>query len=313
MKKKKINTFKLGVFVISGLFLFILGIYYLGKTKNLFQSTLTVYAQFKDIKGLQLGNNIRFLGIDVGTVNDISILNDSTVSVEMEIDKDITKFLHKDALVEIKNEGVMGSKIVTIHSGKVGAKTIEENDVLQSFDAVSVDDVLDEVENITTLAGTFLKNFSDIAAKLNKGSGTLGKLINNDDIYESINEMSCHLAKTTKQAEVIIHKVNEGDNDIAALLNNNSLTSQLSSTLANFDSTSKNLKSASDQIVRIAYNINNGEGLVHKLIYDSLFTNKVDSTINNVNSGIGAVIGSAESIEESWIVNLFSGKNESKR
>ena len=87
MNKENSNRIRLGIFVISGLVLLIVGLYFIGSNKNLFGSTLKLETSFREISGLQTGNNVRYSGINVGTINKIEIINDTTIRVEMVIDE----------------------------------------------------------------------------------------------------------------------------------------------------------------------------------------------------------------------------------
>src|SRR5665647_1911593 len=80
---------RLGMFVAGGLALFVLAIFIIGKQKNLFNPVYKLTTTFYNVSGLQVGNNIRFSGIIVGTVNNIVIINDSTVKVDMLIKKEV--------------------------------------------------------------------------------------------------------------------------------------------------------------------------------------------------------------------------------
>ena len=84
---------RLGLFVAGGIALFVIAIFFIGKQKNLFDDVFKISANFNNVSGLQIGNNVRFAGITVGTVDNIRILNDSTVKVDMLIKKDVWKFV----------------------------------------------------------------------------------------------------------------------------------------------------------------------------------------------------------------------------
>ncbi|MEI8086486.1 MAG: MlaD family protein, partial [Paludibacter sp.] len=75
--------FRLGLFVAGGLTLFVLAIFIIGKQKQLFNPVFRLTSTFNNVSGLQIGNNVRFSGITVGTVDNIQIINDSSVRVNM--------------------------------------------------------------------------------------------------------------------------------------------------------------------------------------------------------------------------------------
>ena len=73
MSKQVVNNTKLGLFVLAGLAFLVFSLYMIGRNRNLFSSTFTVHAQFYNVDGLTPGNNVRFSGIDVGTVSKVVI------------------------------------------------------------------------------------------------------------------------------------------------------------------------------------------------------------------------------------------------
>ncbi|MBC7884124.1 MAG: MCE family protein, partial [Saprospiraceae bacterium] len=103
--------FRLGLFIAGGLLLFVLVIFIIGKQKHLFNPVFKLTSYFHNVSGLQVGNNIRFLGINVGTVDNISIINDSMVKVDMIVKTDVKPFIKKDSEVSIGSEGIIGDRI----------------------------------------------------------------------------------------------------------------------------------------------------------------------------------------------------------
>ena len=63
----------------------ILALYLMGSRKDLFSRSMTVSADFTEVGGLREGNNVRYAGINVGIVDAIEILNDTTVRVHLAI------------------------------------------------------------------------------------------------------------------------------------------------------------------------------------------------------------------------------------
>src|SRR3970282_381078 len=97
MNKESGFQWKLGMFVIIGLVLFVSTIYFVGKQKNLFGSTFNLKSNFKSVSGLEIGNNVRFAGINIGTVSDIQLKTDSSVVVVFLIKDEVRKFIKTDA------------------------------------------------------------------------------------------------------------------------------------------------------------------------------------------------------------------------
>src|SRR5215469_10175752 len=101
MKTSAGQKIKIGFFTLTGLALLIAGIFLIGNRKGLFTNTFHVHGLFKNVNGLQVGNNARFAGINVGVVEDIVIMNDTTVKVVLTLDESVHKFVKKDARLSI--------------------------------------------------------------------------------------------------------------------------------------------------------------------------------------------------------------------
>ena len=91
MKATSGQKIKTGIFTIIGLFLLVGAVFLIGKTKNMFGNTFHIYGTFKNVGGLQAGNNVRFVGINVGTVTDIQIISDTLAKVDMIIEEKTVK------------------------------------------------------------------------------------------------------------------------------------------------------------------------------------------------------------------------------
>src|SRR5882762_3478897 len=87
MPKERNYKWKLGLFAVVTLIVAIGGIYYIGKEKNKFGSVFRLNAYFSSVSGLKLGSNVRLGGIDIGTVDDIALVTDTSVQVQMVLHK----------------------------------------------------------------------------------------------------------------------------------------------------------------------------------------------------------------------------------
>jgi phospholipid/cholesterol/gamma-HCH transport system substrate-binding protein len=203
MKTTSSQRIKIGLFTALGLVVLICAIFFIGNQKSLFSSTIRLNGVFKNVNGLQVGNNVRFAGINVGVVNDIIILNDTSVKVVLTINDDVKKFIKKDSKMNIGSDGLMGDKLVVILPG--GANTsnmINDNDQISAVNPVDVDKIIGKLTKIADNAGTLIDNLSQIMAKVNSGKGSLGRLLNND-------KMAREMESTVTQAKNTIQNVHK--------------------------------------------------------------------------------------------------------
>jgi phospholipid/cholesterol/gamma-HCH transport system substrate-binding protein len=188
MEKTTGNKVKLGVFVSVTVILFIAGIYFIGQRQQLFSSTFHISGIFNDISGLQVGNNVRFSGINVGIVEDIQQVTDSTVQVDMLIVERTRKFIKKNAKAIISSDGLMGSKIVLIIPGTTGEQALADNDRIETFRPASIDDILMKVKVTADNAALITGDLSAIVLNIREGKGTIGKLLMDSVLAENVDK-----------------------------------------------------------------------------------------------------------------------------
>jgi len=189
---------RLGLFVAGGLTLFVLAVFIIGKQKNLFNPVFKLNTTFYNISGLQVGNNIRFSGINVGTVDDINILNDSTVKVVMLIRKEVQKFIKSDCKAAIGSEGLIGSKLIIITQGSYDAPIASEGQQIESNEPVEMDAIMSSLKVTSDNAAIISFQLAEIMIKVNSGNGTLGRLIEDSTIAENLNQTIVNLKKSSK-------------------------------------------------------------------------------------------------------------------
>ena len=189
---------RLGMFVVGGLVLFVLAIFIIGKQKNLFNPVFKLTSTFYNVSGLQVGNNIRFSGINVGTVDNIKIVNDSTVRVDMLIRKEVHQFIKTDCEVAIGSEGLIGDRLLIITQGSADAKLAKEGQELASTEPVETDAIMASLEVSAANAEIITYELAEIMMKINGGKGTLGRLIQDSTIAENLNQTIENLKTSSK-------------------------------------------------------------------------------------------------------------------
>src|SRR6187549_2101591 len=180
MKTETGFAWKLGMFVSIGLVLFVATIYFVGKQKNLFGSTFHLKAKFKTVSGLKEGNNVRFSGINIGTVNSIELITDTSVMVDLLIKKNVQKFIKIDATASIGSDGLMGDKVLTISPGTPSREQVKNNDQILSKSPIEMSDVMGSLKTSVDNAGIITAQLAQLTYKMNNGNGALSRLISDE-------------------------------------------------------------------------------------------------------------------------------------
>ena len=189
---------RLGLFIAGGLALFVIAIFLIGKQKNLFNPVFKLTTTFYNVSGLQVGSNIRFSGINVGTVDNIKIINDSTVRVDMLIKKNVQQFIKTDCEAGIGSAGIIGDRILIITQGSSDAPLAKDGQQIASKEPVETDAIMASLKVTADNAAIVSDQLAEIMTKVNSGTGTLGRLIQDSTMAENVNQTIVNLKKSSK-------------------------------------------------------------------------------------------------------------------
>jgi len=198
MQQKAKQKIKVGIFASVTLALLLVGIFLIGRNKSLFQRTFLLYSTFKNVGGLQAGNNVRFVGIDVGTVESIEILSDTTARVALRIKEKVQPFIKKGAVAAISSDGLMGDKLITISSGRENAELVKDEDTIHAVNPMDYDAVLSRVAGVAENAEIITEQLAGIATQINQGKGSIGRLLYSDSLATSLEGTVTEAQKTVK-------------------------------------------------------------------------------------------------------------------
>jgi phospholipid/cholesterol/gamma-HCH transport system substrate-binding protein len=233
MNKESGYQWKLGMFVIIGLALFVTTIYFVGKQKNLFGSTFELNSKFNSVNGLEVGNNVRFSGINIGTVEDIEFLTDTSVVIKLIIKEEVRKYIKKDAIASISSDGLMGDKVLIISSGKNSNVMVEDNDNIASKQAIEMDDLMVSVKKSVDNAGLITAQLAQFSYSMNNGNGALSRLVSDEEFGNSIKNMVTNLENSSNEFEKFTIKMNDKKGVLSKLVNDEKMGRMIDSTLTN--------------------------------------------------------------------------------
>lgn len=189
---------RLGLFILGGILLFGIVLFIIGKKNNLFTPVFKLAATFYNVSGLQVGNNIRFSGITIGTVDDIRIINDSTVRVEMMLQREMKKFIKTDSKAVIGSEGLIGDRLIVISQGSSDSAIIKEGQLLESEEPVETDEIMASLQITAANAEIITEQLAEIMVKVNSGNGTLGRLISDPTIANNLSKSMQNIKQSSE-------------------------------------------------------------------------------------------------------------------
>jgi phospholipid/cholesterol/gamma-HCH transport system substrate-binding protein len=299
MSKEPGSRWKLGMFVIIGLVVFAAAIFFVGRQTNLFGSTFHLTAQFKSAGGLKEGNNIRFSGLNVGTVNTIT-LQDSFVVVDMVIKRKVQEFIKSDATAIIGSDGLMGDKVLTINPGTISKSHVKDGDQLRTEKAIDMDDIMASLKTNVDNAGIITAQLADFTYKMNNGNGILSKVIGDETLSNSLQATLKNLQNTSKQFSQFSVSMNSGKGALG-LVSDEAFSNEIKQTVAN-------LQSTSDQFALFSAKMNDGNGILSRLVTDEKIGKTVDSTMYNIQQATKKLDENMEALQHNFLLRGFFKK-----
>jgi phospholipid/cholesterol/gamma-HCH transport system substrate-binding protein len=285
MKKDTSNKIKLGIFISIGMMVFIVGIYFIGEGKQLFRTTFRISGVFKDVAGLQPGNNVRLSGINVGTVDNIMIVSDTSVRVEILIDESTRKFIKKDAIAGIGSEGLMGNKTIIMYPGTGGKREIENNDIIQTVPPLGVDDFMISLSKTIDNTTNITNDLSKITENIHSGKGTIGRLLMDQSMSQNVDSTFTNLKDGSAGFKILMDKANDIDEILTSL-----------------KTTIDNTSSITSNVSKITDSIHSGKGTLGMLLMDSTMRQNIDSTVVNLRNSSAELKTLLEKAKDSWIL-----------
>ena len=290
MKSNSGQNLKLGILIVAGLTIFTLGVYFIGNKQNLFGDSIMLSSVFKNVNGLQLGNNVRYSGVNVGTVKDIKFLNDTAICVDMLIDRESGNLIKHSSLATINSDGLVGSMVLNIlPNSEVSSRTIKEGDTLESLSQVATADMLNTLNQTNENAALLTADLLKITNSINAGEGVLGDLLKNETLAQNIQESAANLNETTSSAREGLNKLNrilnavDYENSVAGLLLSDSTAQKsFSNIIEDLKITSSQIKEISSDLGEFSNSLNSERGALNYVVKDTSFVNHLDESMQNI-------------------------------
>ncbi len=262
MANKPFNNIKLGVFVLLGLLFLILLLYMIGRNRNMFGSNFRLKARFENVQGLKAGNNVRFGGIEVGTVKKVNILNDTTMEVIMIVDQKMRSVIHKNAVVSIGTDGLVGNKVINIIAVKEPSALIEDGDILLSRKQVDTDEMLRTLYKTNNEIALIAANLKVTIDQINH-STALWNILNDKNLPADLRQSGTNIRQATQHANEMVMVLNSialdvknGKGSLGVLLTDTAFAGNLNTAILKIKAVADEADSLSQQKVKLLADCN---------------------------------------------------------
>ncbi len=318
MHKQTINNVRLGLFVLIATAFLIAALYLIGNNRNLFDQTFRVKATFFKVSGLMKGNNVRFSGIDVGTVKSVQIASDSSVEVTMIIESDARKFIRKTALASIGTDGLMGNKLVEIDNTNEAADAVEDGDVINTIRPIETDQMMRTLARTNNDLSDITLELKQITRKVNNSHALwsiLGDTIMAENVKQSIEAIKSstrNVSAFTKNLNSLMQDAGKGKGMINYLVYDTVAPIKLGKAIAQIDQASDKASDVASELKSLTDRVKHGEGTAGLLLTDSVFAKDLNESMKSIRAGSAKLDENMEALKHNFLLKGYFRKQEKK-
>jgi len=309
------NNVRLGLFVLAGLGCLLGTLFLLGRRQNLFGNRLLVRADFRNVSGLLSGNNVRLGGIAVGTVGTITILNDTTVRVQMTLNQDARPFVRRNTLAVIGTDGLVGNTIINLNPGAGLAPLAGPGDVLPTRQPIGMDAMLGtlDVSNQNLVAITH--DLRRMTGRLD--SSALWQVLGDKSLPATVRQSlgnaqaaTAQLRTATRDVAQLTAGVRRGRGPLGYLLTDKALAPQLGHAARQLAGTSDTLAATLSGLKR---QLLHGAGPVPTLLADTALSGQLRQSARNVASSTKKLDESMTALQHNFLLRGYFKKQAKKQ
>ncbi len=312
------ENIRLGIFVITGIVLFFVAIFYIGSERNVFNKTFTVSAVFRNVEGLTEGDNVWLSGVKIGTVKSVTIISEGKVVVSLSLKDKQNEYIRGDATAFIGSDGLVGNKIVIIRPGSSN-ESIHDNDTINSLSPTDTQDLINIAKDVGSNTRSLTDDLKMITAKINKGQGVVGELLNEGalsrDLRETINSLRL-ASQNTNQATIdlkkLVSEINSGEGLVTKLIKDSTYATTFNSALQNVAEAGANAKVMSEDLKEVAAKFNDENNAIGVLLSDSISANKLRRTLSNAQSASVKLDQNMEALRHNFLFRGYFRKQAKK-
>lgn len=320
MNKNVPNNIKLGVFVVGGILFLILMLYMIGKNENLFGAKIPLKTQFRNAQGLLPGNNIRYSGIEVGTVKSVTIINDTTIEVLMLLKENMRGYIRKNAIASIGTDGLIGNKLINITPSEGAAPFVSEGDTLPSKKPLDPDDMLRVLSETNDVIYLVVDDLRKSIQRINN-SAALWHLLSDESVPENLRRSLVEVRRASAgvnnmigDLQTVVDHVQHGKGALGTVLYDTSFSRNLNEAMVKVRIIGEQADTLSQQISTLASSIQQdveeGEGPVHALLKDKEITTKLNNSVDNLEKGTKAFQQNMEALKSNFLLRGYFRKKE---
>ena len=279
------------IFVLSGV-AFVVGLLYI-QDISIKKSNYTFTVMFENVQGLHVGDQVDMLGKKIGKVTRTRFMAQK-IAVELAIDNSFSFSIPIDSKIEVKSEGIIGSKFISITPGYNRKDYILPGTIVEGLREFDLTEITPDIVPMTQDLSAFARQLKAILGKeegdkirltiknIESFTAQLDSLISAKDINNFQTTMKNMRDVTAELKEGINKEIDKLDQMLNSFKTVTDKSDELSTTISELRKSSKSFSSATQKLDMLLTKMENGEGTLGKLMNNDTLHENMNSLVNEV-------------------------------
>ena len=294
---------RVGLFTLGGLLLLGVAIE-VTVGFGLFRRGYPLYAEFRDVGGLDRGATVRVAGVKAGKVDAVELRPDG-VRVRMTIDQRVV--VPAGAVAQLEAQALAGQRHVNISiPERAGddATPVQPGATIPTEEARSLAQVAGDLGKVADSVGSLaasverdatelltnlnalveenrvavtraLANLDAISTEIAEGRGSLGKLVKDPALYDEAKESLASVRESFDTINLVAQRLARGEGTLGKLLTDDGLYTQAEQAIASLHETAGTFE-------EVSAGLRDGEGTLGKLLTDESLYRETQEAVRGV-------------------------------
>ncbi|HET9532699.1 MAG TPA: MlaD family protein [Blastocatellia bacterium] len=275
-KKTTLSELRVGILAVATIVILVVFILSVTGDISIFRDTRTYTTRFAAAEGLKEGDEVRLAGKRVGQVSSVDFgaeipvsKDDKPIVVTMTVNAtEVRDRIRADSMAVLGQQGFLGDRVIDITPGTRSATPLGDGAEIPSADVTGLAQVFQGASDILIQFNVVGKQLQELVDNINKGEGTIGKLLHDDALYVNLN-------RTVIEGQALLKRVQEGQGTIARFLNDPTLYNDI--------------RGATNELQAIAADLRSGKGTAGKLLNDEQLYARLNDAVGKANSTLEKV------------------------
>ncbi len=286
-RQLKWSQIKVGLVITVAFLILLISVFFAGNIQNVFLKKAELKIQFKDVVGLRKGAPVWILGLEEGSVKDITLDPTYGVIVTIAVNKNALQYVRKDSRATILTMGLLGDKYIELSTGSPRAEPIRPGETVKGASEMGLREVM----------GQFIERIDSLVTKIESGQGTIAKLLNDPALYNN-------LIGATHSLSALVENVKNSKGTLKLLIEDPTLYKKMLAATSSIEEFSKKINespgtlryliedpslynkalTAASQIEEFSRKLNESQGTLKKMIEDPAVYENLNKDLKELSS-----------------------------